>query len=64
MYQHLPAQCVPSLLLGLIVNQSRSAALLISMYLISACSSCGGVAPPMQDVQWRPGGRQKQGKGS
>jgi hypothetical protein len=38
-YQHLPAQCVPSLLLGRMVNQSRSEALLISMYLISACSS-------------------------
>ena len=36
----LPAQCVPSLLEGLMVNQSRSEALLISMYLISACSSC------------------------
>lgn len=39
-HQHLPLQCVPSLLEGLIVNQSRSPALLISMYLISACSSC------------------------
>ena len=29
MYQHLPAQCVPSLL-GFIVNQSRSVLLLIS----------------------------------
>ena len=40
MYQHLPSQRVPSLLAGLMVNQSRSPALLISMYLISACSSC------------------------
>lgn len=40
MYQHLPSHRVPSLLAGLIVNQSRSPALLISMYLISACSSC------------------------
>lgn len=38
MYQHFPSQWVPSLL-GLIVNQSMSAALLSSMYLMSAWSS-------------------------
>lgn len=43
-YQHLPDQCVPSLF-EVMVNQSESVPLLIWMYLIRACSSCGGRDP-------------------
>ena len=65
MYQHLPPQCVPSLLLGLIVNQSRSEALLISMYFIRACSSCGDGAEragaQIDEVNKQSAGREVHG---
>ena len=64
MYQHLPDQCVPSLLLGRMVNQSRSAALLISMYLIRACSSCGAHAGRSTEKAQEGRGAQEGGGGA